>query len=124
MPLQFLAFFFFNDTATTEIYTLSLHDALPCAATRGARGAEALRGLAFHAAVGSEHGALQARARRNRHPHRRAVGPVDAAHTDRPRVFLAATHAVAVCRPGRAVPRDVLLGLVLHDARSGGEWTA
>src|SRR2546430_12189106 len=26
---QFLFFFFFNDTATTEIYTLSLHDALP-----------------------------------------------------------------------------------------------
>src|SRR5256885_2539717 len=26
-PLSFL--FFFNDTATTEIYTLSLHDALP-----------------------------------------------------------------------------------------------
>src|SRR3712207_8280757 len=25
----FLLFFFFNDTATTEIYTLSLHDALP-----------------------------------------------------------------------------------------------
>src|SRR2546428_4960142 len=28
MSLRF-AFFFFNDTATTEIYTLSLHDALP-----------------------------------------------------------------------------------------------
>src|SRR3989442_5399351 len=29
------SFFFFNDTATTEIYTLSLHDALPiCAALR------------------------------------------------------------------------------------------
>src|SRR5215203_7313977 len=28
MPL-FCFFFFFNDTATTEIYTLSLHDALP-----------------------------------------------------------------------------------------------
>src|SRR2546430_10796817 len=27
--LQSLIFFFFNDTATTEIYTLSLHDALP-----------------------------------------------------------------------------------------------
>src|SRR2546430_14105510 len=27
-PLYFF-FFFFNDTATTEIYTLSLHDALP-----------------------------------------------------------------------------------------------
>ena len=25
-------FFFFNDTATTEIYTLSLHDALPISA--------------------------------------------------------------------------------------------
>src|SRR2546430_6044472 len=30
-----LLFFFFNDTATTEIYTLSLHDALPiCSARR------------------------------------------------------------------------------------------
>src|SRR2546430_13086004 len=27
--LLILLFFFFNDTATTEIYTLSLHDALP-----------------------------------------------------------------------------------------------
>src|SRR6516162_3647496 len=27
--LRWLLFFFFNDTATTEIYTLSLHDALP-----------------------------------------------------------------------------------------------
>ena len=25
----YFVFFFFNDTATTEIYTLSLHDALP-----------------------------------------------------------------------------------------------
>src|SRR2546430_16915658 len=31
IPLQYriFFFFFFNDTATTEIYTLSLHDALP-----------------------------------------------------------------------------------------------
>ena len=27
--IVFCYFFFFNDTATTEIYTLSLHDALP-----------------------------------------------------------------------------------------------
>src|SRR5438874_11725811 len=29
MSHTFFFFFFFNDTATTEIYTLSLHDALP-----------------------------------------------------------------------------------------------
>src|SRR5271167_5257588 len=29
IELFFIFFFFFNDTATTEIYTLSLHDALP-----------------------------------------------------------------------------------------------
>src|SRR2546422_3131222 len=31
--LTFYFFFFFNDTATTEIYTLSLHDALPISNT-------------------------------------------------------------------------------------------
>ena len=31
-------FFFFNDTATTEIYTLSLHDALPILGTEGSKG--------------------------------------------------------------------------------------
>src|SRR5438270_5143627 len=31
------SFFFFNDTATTEIYTLSLHDALPILSARGAQ---------------------------------------------------------------------------------------
>src|SRR5919106_2143784 len=39
---SFFFFFFFNDTATTEIYTLSLHDALPilplrCRSRAGAR---------------------------------------------------------------------------------------
>src|SRR3712207_7621738 len=29
LQYQYSSFFFFNDTATTEIYTLSLHDALP-----------------------------------------------------------------------------------------------
>src|SRR5256885_7140159 len=46
-------FFFFNDTATTEIYTLSLHDALPiCHAAveqRLQRGAHLVRG---HPVVG------------------------------------------------------------------------
>src|SRR2546428_2534385 len=52
-------FFFFNDTATTEIYTLSLHDALPIYAAAAAEVAAALeklgrRALAVKADVGSE----------------------------------------------------------------------
>src|SRR2546426_5661152 len=40
--LLLLFFFFFNDTATTEIYTLSLHDALPiCGAPPRAAGPHA-----------------------------------------------------------------------------------
>src|SRR5438445_9547253 len=36
-PRLLFFFFFFNDTATTEIYTLSLHDALPIWVRRGHR---------------------------------------------------------------------------------------
>src|SRR3712207_6891432 len=42
-----MCFFFFNDTATTEIYTLSLHDALPISAHLGGarvRGSPLLHG--------------------------------------------------------------------------------
>src|SRR2546427_4956385 len=35
--LMTVSFFFFNDTATTEIYTLSLHDALPDLEPTGTR---------------------------------------------------------------------------------------
>src|SRR6266480_6741888 len=34
LVIFFFFFFFFNDTATTEIYTLSLHDALPIFSAR------------------------------------------------------------------------------------------
>src|SRR5689334_23915697 len=37
MSSHFFSFFFFNDTATTEIYTLSLHDALPICGCTGRR---------------------------------------------------------------------------------------
>src|SRR2546430_13395748 len=43
-------FFFFNDTATTEIYTLSLHDALPISDSRRAYRARLLEYLRAHAA--------------------------------------------------------------------------
>src|SRR2546422_520656 len=36
-PPRFVRLFFFNDTATTEIYTLSLHDALPISPPRSVR---------------------------------------------------------------------------------------
>src|SRR5258708_14310593 len=41
----FSDFFFFNDTATTEIYTLSLHDALPISEAR--IDADQIRDLVF-----------------------------------------------------------------------------
>src|SRR2546427_13046954 len=40
-----LFFFFFNDTATTEIYTLSLHDALPISTAKRACSRESDDGL-------------------------------------------------------------------------------
>src|SRR5437899_5386156 len=45
---MFLFFFFFNDTATTEIYTLSLHDALPILAAQGFLKVEALADSSGH----------------------------------------------------------------------------
>src|SRR5256885_13138995 len=55
-------FFFFNDTATTEIYTLSLHDALPILVPRGlAHGEDVEQGLG--PAIGVER--LQADQRRS-----------------------------------------------------------
>src|SRR2546426_5802263 len=52
---SFFFFFFFNDTATTEIYTLSLHDALPISpalrdARRAPSGADGLPHRAARAA--------------------------------------------------------------------------
>src|SRR5229473_7882409 len=60
---MFFFFFFFNDTATTEIYTLSLHDALPIFS-------------------GSRTCALVGRRRRpTRHPRRRTVPRRSEEHT-------------------------------------------
>src|SRR5258707_13765559 len=55
----FFFFFFFNDTATTEIYTLSLHDALPIFPTSGKfrpRRPEAIRAAPRAARVGRRSG--------------------------------------------------------------------
>src|SRR2546427_8441188 len=54
--LSFLSFFFFNDTATTEIYTLSLHDALPICKTD-----KVLSRVRHGHEAGAYHSALRAR---------------------------------------------------------------
>src|SRR5260370_2964380 len=51
VPLMRSFFFFFNDTATTEIYTLSLHDALPICVVGRAEIIRALRELGPSAPV-------------------------------------------------------------------------
>src|SRR2546426_8701262 len=56
-----LVFFFFNDTATTEIYTLSLHDALPISHACGPQAAT---------------GRQQAQADTHLHPLRRVAGEI------------------------------------------------
>src|SRR5437870_9736716 len=45
-----LSFFFFNDTATTEIYTLSLHDALPIFRSGSCRTGRGFQPAAFRQA--------------------------------------------------------------------------
>src|SRR2546429_9371065 len=87
-----LFFFFFNDTATTEIYTLSLHDALPIFIGIGARGPRPRRSP-WERAGGSE----AATSCRSRRPgwHRRDV---DGTRRD---VVRSSSHAWAPLRIGR-----------------------
>src|SRR5690349_23721422 len=68
---QILIFFFFNDTATTELYTLSLHDALPIC-DRDARRARGLPGRGRPGHRGGDE--RRARLRRLPHPPGGAAG--------------------------------------------------
>src|SRR3712207_8806680 len=61
--------FFFNDTATSEIYTLSLHDALPICAVRR-RGRHRVPRCARQLARGARPGVRSAPARRRREARR------------------------------------------------------
>src|SRR6266511_6045362 len=95
ITLSYHFFFFFNDTATTEIYTLSLHDALPICLGRlllPARRDRAGGPLvpALRAVVPRRRGV----ARRTRHPgrsrHHLPLGPAVHAAADRGRPTLSA----------------------------------
>src|SRR2546426_11710955 len=68
-------FFFFNDTATTEIYTLSLHDALPICRCLGG-------------------GVRRRRRGGGRHLLARRAGPARARHRDRKSTRLNSSHLV------------------------------
>src|SRR5712675_3575907 len=50
----FLFLFFFNDTATTEIYTLSLHDALPISSFTAPRSLPTTKPATFPFSIRSE----------------------------------------------------------------------
>src|SRR3712207_7179290 len=71
--------FFFNDTATTEIYTLSLHDALPI--SRRLHTGEGRSRLHAHRGAA---GQLAAPARLDHHPTPGDRLAADAAHHGRP----------------------------------------
>src|SRR5256885_10052361 len=83
-----MVFFFFNDTATTEIYTLSLHDALPIFAPHQLA---PLRAQAQISAAEGDHARLGRRAGRDRE----AVGPEPGAEDgDRKSTRLNSSHLV------------------------------
>src|SRR2546427_11348078 len=86
--------FFFNDTATTEIYTLSLHDALPISTSPDASGHT---GTIFGAPARPHHSA------RPGGPFRQSAGSPAPARGDRAGV-------VERTSSGRAVPRKFDFG--------------
>src|SRR6267378_4078686 len=64
-PSCFIFFFFFNDTATTEIYTLSLHDALPISSRCGARSEGRSRRIRWPSWMRSEEHTSELQSRRD-----------------------------------------------------------
>src|SRR6266576_6534802 len=61
----FFLFFFFNDTATTEIYTLSLHDALPICSQPRNLYRQRRQAVYPAAAIGCRHAAFHPRDRKS-----------------------------------------------------------
>src|SRR5256886_13636502 len=98
-----LFFFFLNDTATTEIYTLSLHDALPICRDEGRRRARQARERARE-----EAGALRARLEDQALAR---VGPPSVADAGAGEVDDAADalEAVGVDRAGLGIPAELVV---------------
>src|SRR5256885_8739349 len=97
-------FFFFNDTATTEIYTLSLHDALPICPFGPAHGYERPGPLI------TAPGGRQGRGRRGQ-PGPVAVqgpGPVDRKSTRLNSSHLVISYAVFCLKKKKNTPHDIM----------------
>src|SRR6266571_5682233 len=69
-------FFFFNDTATTEIYTLSLHHALPISCLLAARAWTACGRLTVSPAAKAPAARHRDSSKRGARPPRRSGGPL------------------------------------------------
>src|SRR2546422_8304100 len=81
--ITYFLFFFFNDTATTEIYTLSLHDALPISES----------GRQAPPALGGDRAGRDHPLRRAGAPHHLGDGPEPRAHRgDRKSTRLNSSH--------------------------------
>src|SRR2546426_6868348 len=113
---QSCCFFFFNDTATTEIYTLSLHDALPISDRRARQGEDQRRLGGVPGGAGGRHRGAHGRPRGGRPPARalpraarRAGGRAPRA---RPRLRSAGRHVLRLgagpARPDRRRARPPL----------------
>src|SRR5260221_4780068 len=64
-------FFFFNDTATTEIYTLSLHDALPISSRPSERATRSAASRTFSKFTRRLHGLSRSKAQYRRRQQKR-----------------------------------------------------
>src|SRR5260221_1703051 len=103
LPSTSIFCFFFNDTATTEIYTLSLHDALPIYRCRPGAVRRADAGVArpHGAEPGGRHGGLRRQVADHAGAARgRRAAPADGARTDRSEEHTSElqSHSDLVCR--------------------------
>src|SRR5256884_4945954 len=116
-PSLHSSFFFFNDTATTEIYTLSLHDALPISpAARAARPARY-----DTPGTGTRARATRTRAARRapRRPPRRSPGAPGRRRPTRRRKAPRAWGTTREGRRARAAPRGVASGVEVPGGAAG-----
>src|SRR6266481_2203877 len=121
-----ISIFFFNDTATTEIYTLSLHDALPISAGAGCSGSGAARWVMFAlparvrtAADRSSQQIKSAAARTSRRTASTLVENRVASGTDAALFVTASTSAVAPApNPGAACSMAAAIASISSASRS------